>query len=235
MGKIKSFMERIFRQQKATGETMVAPTQPAKHLEKFHELEQNRMIEWLRLQSPSIVDAAARELNWDFANDVLVWVLDQRTTDAATAARLFYMGEPSFYVPTKRADGSLIIEKLDDDIIKTFVVNWSKDFYARGNISFKPREEFEHIVKELSEGEAEFRASGMIPWAPLMGIEGPFKGKKSKQLLEYFKTDRETEYRIRALFEDLGTWFDGMDEKNAAYRDWRKTNGFGLTPSWQKE
>lgn len=232
---IRDLVTRIFQRQKSIAETSAVPSQKVAPSKQYYEQEQKRMIEWLAQQPPLIVDAAAKELNWDFASDVLVWILNQPTTDAATAVWLFYLGEPSFYLPTKSKDGSLVVNDLDNEVVKAFITNWPKDFYSKGSVIFKPKEQFGHIIEELEEGEKDFRASGMIPWAPLKGIAGPFKGKKSKELLEYFKTDQQTEYFIRALFEDLGTWFDGMDEKNAAYRDWRLTNGFGLTPTWQNE
>lgn len=194
---------------------------------KFYETEQNKMVQWLSKQPPLIVDAAARSLNWDYSEDVIVWLLNQPTTDAATAVYLFLLAEPSWYTPMKRKDGTIEIMDFDSEVVKAFTANWPKNFYTRGKVGFNPRAEFDHILEELKEAETEFRSSGMIPWEPLIGIEGPFKGPKSRDIFGCFKKDKNEQIRVIALFEDLGISFKDYGLPKEVVQNWRVANGFG--------
>jgi hypothetical protein len=171
-----------------------------------------RMIEWLKLQKPDVVDAVAVQLNWDQAEDVILWLLKQPTTDAATAVKLFMMSEPSYYA----IDDADPIHGVAKEVIDTFSANWIAGRYARGTVGYDPKEIKVRIgdvdisdiadLNELADIEVQKRASGSLPWPPLHGLVGPFMGPKPKEIEEYFADDQHELFTVRFLLGGLGTW-----------------------------
>lgn len=199
-----------------------------------YSVEQNRMISWLKKQSTRDFHAAATHLNWDYAMDVLEWIVDQPTTQAATALELFFMAEPTFYLPRKLSDGTIDREEPLPKIISVFANRWSEDGYAKNGIGLDPVAIYGNEIKEIETADALFRDSGMMPWPKLEGLSKPLAGKSEYvSVFDLHKEDQAESFRIRALFEDLGTrpMDDGSDQTH--YVNWRIANGFGPQPRWK--
>jgi hypothetical protein len=178
----------------------------------MHLSPTERMMEWLKLQKPEVVDAVASQLNWDQSEEVILWLLNQPTTDAATAVKLFMMSQPSYYA----IDDADPVDGVAKEVIDTFAANWLAGGYARGTVGYDPAEiklriggvDFSDIadINELADIEVKKRASGRLPWPPLHGLAGPFMGPKPKEIEEYFADDQHELFTVRFLLGGLGTW-----------------------------
>ena len=192
----------------------------------------DRMVNWLKMQPPEVIDAAAENLNWDQAEEVVLWLLRQSTTDAATAVKLFMRAEPAFYVDSKAKDPSYEASAFDEAVIMTFATNWVANRYARGGVGYDPREVSPYgtsdifYINELNEDLAKHRANGIHPLPPLPGLAGPFKGPKPKALEVYLKAQGRSElFLVRYLFAGLGTWILDDDISEADFDEWMRKNG----------
>jgi Domain of unknown function (DUF4274) len=212
-----------------------------------------RMTIWLSKQRPEIVDAVAQQLNWDQAEEVILWVLKNKKTDAATAVKLFMKSEPAYYA----IDGVRPPDGYIKQIMDAFSSNWIAGQYARGTVGYDPAKptyskddllkiygttevkdksgkaiDFSAIsdlrsIEELNRAEREKRSSGKLPWPPLSGLEGPFAGPEPKQdISEYFMHDQEGYFTLRLLLGGLGTWIMDTDIKEDDYKKWLLANGF---------
>lgn len=180
-----------------------------------------RMIDWLKTQPAEIVDAAAEILNWDQAEEVVLWLLAQPTTDAATAVKLFMRAEPACYIYTKAENPAHEYTEFDENVILTFAANWTGKRYARGGVAYDPTEVSPYgssdifFINELNEDMAKLRASGIHLLPQLPGLAGPFKGRKPMEFQDYMDAlGRDEFFLVRFLFAGLGTWItnDGISE-----------------------
>ncbi len=216
-----------------------------------YELENTRMIKWLKDKPPIIVHAAALSLNWDFAKTALQAIAEATNTDEATASALFLLSTPSNHFPYRHKPPNGVeqvqypspsYKDVVDPVIISIARRWPAVKYLKGHVELDNQKGFKYSewghhpeVYFYLRSQKEFGPLGKMPWSELVGIEGPFQGETPKHLLEYFKKDSDVEYHIRAMFEDLGTWLGGIDRLDTDYRKWRVANGFGLKPSWQSE
>jgi hypothetical protein len=191
-----------------------------------------RMINWLKTQPAEVVDAAAANLNWDRAEEVVLWLLAQPTTDAATAVKLFMRAEPAFYVDSKGQDPSYEAEEFVEKVVLTFAANWTANRYARGGVGYDPREVSPYgssdifFINELNEDIAKYAANGSYPLPQLPGLAGPFNGPKPKELEVYLKARGRSElFFVRYLYAGLGTWITDDDISEADFDGWMRQNG----------
>jgi Domain of unknown function (DUF4274) len=217
----------------------------------MHLTASERMKIWLSLQKPEVVDAVAQSLNWDEAEEVILWLLKRKKTDAATALKLFMKSEPAYYA----IDGVTLRDgDFAKDVIDAFSSNWTTGQYAKGNVGYDPAEpkytrdqlieiygrpEVKNsfgdvetfngltVIKEIEHIELDKRSAGKLPWPPLLNLRGPFTGPKPLEAIEYFKNDREGLFTLRFLLAGLGTWFTGDEFDEADYKKWLLVNGFG--------
>ncbi len=191
-----------------------------------------RMINWLKTQPADVVDAAAQNLNWDRAEEVVLWLLSQPSTDAATAVKLFMRAEPACYVDSKAKDPSYEAAEFDESVALTFAANWTANRYARGGVGYDPSEVCPYgssdifFINELNEDIAKHGANGIYPLPPLPGLAGPFKGPKPHELEVYLKAQGRGElFFVRYLFAGLGTWMLDDDINEADFDEWMRKNG----------
>ena len=191
-----------------------------------------RMINWLKTQRADVVDVAAQNLNWDQAEEVVLWLLSQPTTDAATAVKLFMRAEPAYYVESKAENPSYEAAEFDEKMILSFAANWTANRYARGGVGYDPSEVTPYgssdifFINELNEIIAKHRANGIHPLPPLPGLEGPFKGPKPNDLDVYLKAQGRSElFFVRFLFAGLGTWILDEDINETDFDEWMRRNG----------
>lgn len=191
-----------------------------------------RMIHWLKTQPAEVVDAAAQELNWDQAAEVILWLIRQPTTDAATAVKLFLRAEPAFYVDGKAGDPSYNADEEAEKIILAFAANWSANRYARGGVGYDPAVVSPHgssdifFINELTDDLAKHRANGIHPIPTLPGLAGPFKGPLPKELNFYMNAlSRDDLFLVRFLFAGLGTWIMDDEISEADFDRWIVKNG----------
>jgi hypothetical protein len=190
-----------------------------------------RMINWLATQPADVVDAAAQYLNWNQAEDVVLWLLGQSTTDAATAVKLFMRAEPADYVRTKADNPSYEYDAYPEKVIQTFAVNWTADGYARGGVGYDPSEVTPYgssdifFINEFKEFTAKLSSGGVNPLPILSGLEGPFSGPKPKDIDVYLKQKGRGElFLVRFLFAGLGTWMTDEDINEADFDEWMRKN-----------
>lgn len=191
-----------------------------------------RMIHWLGSQPAEVVDAAAQNLNWSQAEEVVLWLLGRPTTDAATAVKLFMRAEPAFYVDQKADNPSCAYTEFDEQVILTFAANWTANRYARGGVGYDPSEVSPYgssdifFINELNENLAKHRANGIHPLPPLPGLRGPFAGPVPKELEAYFDAlSRDEFFLVRFLFAGLGTWIMDDAISEADFDRWIAKNG----------
>jgi len=191
-----------------------------------------RMINWLETQPADVVDAAAQHLNWNRAQEVVLWLLGQSTTEAATAVKLFMRAAPAYYVKRKADNPSYKAAEFDEKIIQTFAANWTANRYARGGVGYDPSEVTPYgssdifFINELNELTAKLRSEGVNPLPILPGLAGPFKGPKPRELDVYLKqTGRGELFLVRFLFAGLGTWMLDEEINEADFDEWRLKNG----------
>ena len=190
-----------------------------------------RMINWLKTQPADVVDAAAQNLNWDRAEEVVLWLLSQPTTDAATAVKLFMRAEPACYVYSKAEDPSFEPSEFDENVILSFAANWRANRYARGGVGYDPSEVCPYgssdifFINELNEDIANYGANGIHPLPPLPGLAGPFRGPKPKELEAYLRAQGRSElFFVRFLFAGLGTWIFDDDINEEDFDEWMRKN-----------
>ena len=191
-----------------------------------------RMIGWLKTQSPQVVDVAAEVLNWDRAQDVILWLLAQPTTQAATAVKLFMRAEPAYYVSQKAKDPAYRADEAVEAVIQTFAAHWTADRYARGGVGYDPSVVTPYgssdvfYINELNQMMAELEARGVHPLPPLPGLAGPFDGPQPKPLDDYLAAMTQNElFLLRYLFAGLGTWLADENIREADFDAWRLRSG----------
>lgn len=194
----------------------------------LHLTPTKRMQLWLSTQTPELVDAVASQLNWDDAEDVILWILKNTKTDAATALKLFMRSEPAFFSEGFSDSGSFA-----EQVIDTFSTNWTAGKYARGTVGYDPHEVSPFgtsdifFINEFMEIDRNERPSGKLPWPPLQGLAGPFHGPKPKEdISEYFINDREGYFTLRFLLGGLGSWIMDTEINEEDYKKWLFANGF---------
>jgi hypothetical protein len=193
-----------------------------------------RMINWLETQPAEVVDAAAQNLNWDRAEEVVLWLLGQSSTDAATAVKLFMRAEPAYYVRSKADNPSYGAAGFEEKVIQTFAAHWTAGRYARGGVGYDPSEVTPYgssdvfFIKELNELTAKQSSEGVNPLPTLPGLAGPFKGPKPRELEVYLKQKGRGElFLARFLFAGLGTWIVDEEISEADFDEWMRKNDLG--------
>lgn len=194
-----------------------------------------RMINWLKTQPADVVDATAQHLNWDQAEDVILWLLEQPTTNAATAVKLFMRSEPVCYADSKADDPYYDVDPFVEKVAQTFAANWTASRYARGGVGYDPSDVSPYgtsdifFINELNEALAKHRANGLYPLPALPGLAGPFEGPRPKEFDDYLKAFGRSElFFVRFLFAGLGTWIIDDDINEADFDAWLRTNGLDL-------
>lgn len=191
-----------------------------------------RMTHWLATQPAEVVDAAAQNLNWDHAGEVVLWLLDQPTTDSATAVKLFMRAEPAYYLGGKAENPSYRADKIVEKAIRTFAAHWTAGFYARGGVGYDPTEVTPYgssdvfYINEFNELAAKLTSEGVNPLPPLPGLAGPFEGPRPGDIDAYLKAKGRGElFLARYLFAGLGTWMLDEDISEADFDAWMVRNG----------
>lgn len=191
-----------------------------------------RMINWLKTQPADVVDATAEHLNWDQAEEVVLWLLSQPTTDAATAVKLFMRSEPVFYVDSKVDDPSYDVDPHVEAVVQTFAANWTANRYARGGVGYDPSDVSPYgtrdifFINELNDALAKHRANGNHPLPLLPGLEGPFQGPRPMDFDVYLSGQGRSElFFVRFLFAGLGTWIMDDSINEADFDAWLHNNG----------
>lgn len=206
----------------------------------LHLSPEERLKIWLSKQTPEVVDSVACILNWDFAEDVILWLLSRHETDSATAVKLFMRSEPGYYA---LESAELEAGSFAHNVIKAFSANWTAGKYRRGGVGYDPKEpqpgsieikdkngkvidtsDFVSI-KELADIEVAKRSSGLLPWPPLHGLQGPFPGPKPRELSDCFKNDKTSYYTVRFLLGGLGTWIMDSEIDENDYKQWLVEKG----------
>lgn len=190
-----------------------------------------RMIHWLETQPAEVVDAAAQNLNWDQAGEVVPWLLDQPTTDSATAVKLFMRAEPAYYLISKAENPSYQADAFAERVIQTFAAHWTAGFYARGGVGYDPSEVTPHgssdvfYIHEFNELTAKLMAEGVNPLPALPGLAGPYEGPRPGDIDVYLKAKGRGElFLARYLFAGLGTWMLDGDISEADFDAWMLKN-----------
>ena len=204
-----------------------------------YELEQRRMIDWLKDKPSIIIHAIAEELNWDFSVDVVFAIANNVCTDEATAVLLFLRSNPSNHFPVKSSEGTFSrgTYGFGLNVPVALAENWNAGKFSKGNVEFNPLTSQERpVLEELLEGERLYRHLDLLPWPRMKGIEGPFNGESVKRdLFDYFTTDLNEHFRVRAMLEDLGMYNYMNDSKYIDdFINWRVANDFGEKPGWDK-
>lgn len=208
-------------------------TTAARHVGLIESLSSSqRMINWLKTQPPGVVDAFAQHLNWDRAEEVILWLLAQPTTDAATAVKLFMRAEPAYYIENMAEKPSDEPPEFEQQIIQIFTANWTANRYSRGGVGYDPSEVSEFgtsdifFINELNQTIARLRSTGVYPSPTLRGLAGPFIGPKPRELEMYLKAmDRSELFFVRFLFAGLGTWITDENINEMDFDEWMQKNG----------
>jgi hypothetical protein len=201
------------------------------------KIENERMINWLLDKPAIILHAAASSLNWGFAGSSILWIVSQKKTDYATAAKLFLLSCPSNAFPTQHGSELIPANSIFDSgvvIRSTISGRWNTKNYSEGQVEYDVKKSDQHgLLLELMDGERQFRSSALLPWESLIGIEGPFHGEQPKPILDYVRHSKEDYFRVTALFQDLGSNFGEIDVKvDPQFIAWRIESGFGKKPNW---
>jgi hypothetical protein len=191
----------------------------------------SRMKLWLEKQTAEVVDAVAQSLNWDHAEDVIIWLLQRKKTDVATAVKLFMKSEPSYFIknPERHSDS------FEVRVYKTFSSNWIAGHYASGTIGYDPSKptysnddiikiwgslevkaqsgeliDFSKIndlrfIEEFEKTQQDLLAKNQFNGPLLRGLRGPFEGPEPKDLGDYFRNDKEGYFTLRSLLGGLGS------------------------------
>lgn len=208
-------------------------TTTGRHLGLIKSLSPSRrMINWLKTQPPGVVDAFAQHLNWDRAEEVILWLLAQPTTDAATAVKLFMRAEPAYFIEANTEKHSDKEPEFEQQIIQIFTANWAANKYARGGVGYDPSEVTEFgtsdifFINELNETITKLRSKGLGPLPHLPGLAGPFKGPQPRELELYLNDmDRSELFFVRFLFAGLGTWIADENISETDFDEWMLKNG----------
>jgi hypothetical protein len=80
-----------------------------------------RMIGWLGARTPADWHFVASKLNWDCWQDVIDWILGQKSCDKATAAMMFRLSEPQLPAVCNREAAVAGLASQSFDFIKALV------------------------------------------------------------------------------------------------------------------
>lgn len=169
------------------------------------------MISWLQRRSPDVWHVVAGHLNWDFAIDVLEWIVSQPQCDLATAALLFWTGDPEQWLKyqTKDTIPDFAIEYFN---ISALIVNRAKSgLYNRQELAFAgdPCNMIGgvdyHLKFSVEKAQRRFKekCSGSFPWELPIVLTPPIPGRAPLMSSE---EDPEQGAEIQALLAALGTY-----------------------------
>jgi hypothetical protein len=179
---------------------------------EHYDNEQGAMIAWLQQRSPDVWHVIAGHLNWDFAGDVIEWIVSRPQCDLATAALVFWKAQPDYWLKFP-----------NDEAVPDFQVdafNFCKDLAGRANSGFYTRRELEFVSLDdtcLIGGVDYFLASqaaslqrrfqeeraGSFPWEFPASLMPPVRGRAPIVSPE---ENPKTGTGIRNLLADLGTY-----------------------------
>jgi hypothetical protein len=124
------------------------------------------MIAWLRGRGPDDWHFVGSKLNWDSSVKVIEWILDQKNCDKATAAMMFWLSSPDYFLefPNRAAMAAhpyAQVNLWNFDFTKKLVDRWNSGFYTRSAIAFtpEPADAYERYQKTA----AAHSAAG-LPW-----------------------------------------------------------------------
>jgi hypothetical protein len=128
-------------------------------------LDGQRMIAWLKQRGPDDWHFVGSNLNWDTSMEVIQWILDQKDCDKATAAMMFWLSSPDYFLafPNREAlaaDRYASVNIGNFDFTRKLVDRWNSGFYTRSNIAYAP---LSHVVENYRRTEAQYAANG-LPW-----------------------------------------------------------------------
>lgn len=97
--------------------------------------DEQSLIDWLSRHSPEERHFVANCINWDYAPNVLNWLISQPDCEKATAKLIFYLGSPDYFLQYENADA---VDKFSLDnftLLKTIVDRWNSGLYKRENVA----------------------------------------------------------------------------------------------------
>jgi Domain of unknown function (DUF4274) len=181
---------------------------------KFYEKEQRAMISWLQGRSPDVWHIVAEYLNWDFAQNVLEWIVSQPQCDLATAALLFWKGAPEYWLKFSNSD-AVPRHHLDDfNFAKNLADRANSGLYARQELAFAGDARnmiggvdyfLKFHVEELRRCFQE-EIAGSFPWEFPTLLTPPIPGRAPIVSPE---ENPKTGTELQNLLADLGTKIGG--------------------------
>ncbi len=168
------------------------------------------MISWLQQRSPDAWHVVAGKLNWDCSHDVLEWIVSQPQCDLATAALLFWMGEPDGWLKYPNVDAVPRIHLDNFNLIRKLAEGANSGFYTRrelvfagdsnnmiGGVDYFLKFQAERLERCFREGVA-----GSFPWEFPTLLVPPIPGRVPNVSPEEHPN---TGKRIQELLAGLGT------------------------------
>jgi hypothetical protein len=170
------------------------------------------MVTWLQQRSPDVWHSVAEHLNWDFAEDVIEWIVSQPQCDLATAALVFWKAGPDHWCQFPNANAVPDFQVDNFNFCKSLVDRANSGFYIRrelafggydssctiGGIDYSLKAEAESLRHRFQEGEA-----GAFPWAFPISLMPPIPGRAPIVSPE---DNPLSGTEIRNLLADLGTY-----------------------------
>jgi hypothetical protein len=88
------------------------------------------IIEWLSRQGPPEWHGYSEKHNWDGSCAELHWIIQQPECDRATAANIFWLSEPTYYLDGEHDHDP--VAQMDLEIVE----RWSSGFYTTSRFAF---------------------------------------------------------------------------------------------------
>lgn len=110
--------------------------------EKFEELVDKQVLEYIKDKNPNLWHQMAMEWNWDSSSVFLNWLVDNPKTDKATALMIYWKSAPRYW--KKFLDRNDVISKkeyglADFEFVEKVENNILNDFYQECNFEFDPK------------------------------------------------------------------------------------------------
>ncbi len=171
------------------------------------------MISWLQQRSPDVWHIVANRLNWDCSLGVLEWIVTQPQCDLATAALLFWKGEPDDWLKYPSVSVVPPIHLENFNFIKRLADRANSGLYKRREIAFAGEAEnliegvdqflklrAERMVHLFQQG-----TNGAFPWELPKLLIPPIPGRAPRVSSE---EDPKQSVELQKLLFDLGTIID---------------------------
>lgn len=110
--------------------------------EKFEELVNEQILEYVKKANPELWHQMAMEWNWDSSSVFLNWLIDNPKTDKATALMIYWKSAPGYW--KKFIDKHDLLSKEDYSLanfefVERVEENILKNFYQESYFEFDPK------------------------------------------------------------------------------------------------